>query len=686
MTNRFRRMGWLGLLLGAMALAGAALANDERGVGVRLRVGGGSDVDLYTGSHALVIGASAYRAGLPRLPGVAGDVEAVRSALERAGFAVETVLDPDRARLVAEVEKFINAWGQDPGNRLLVYFAGHGYTARQAYGEEMGYIAPVDAPSPERDRAGFLARAVDMQQVEVWAKRIQSKHALFLFDSCFSGAIFSLGRAVPEAISYKTAQPVRQFITSGSADETVPDRSVFKDQFVEALGGAADANRDGYVTGTELGEYLQDRVTNYSKGSQHPQYGKIRSPYLDKGDFVFPVASVPPPPPDLSKEQAALEALRRQQAGGAGPGGAGASRSREQLAQEAYGEAARLNTEAAWQSVATSFAGTRWADLAKDKLFELEQGRKALAAERARQEREAEEAAGREKAASIGRVWEQTRKADTKEAYGSFVERYRSEALAASHVAQARSRLGELERQASARPMAPDVTTIGAASPTGLTNSLGMTFVRVPAGSFAMGSENGDSDEKPVHPVTISRAFELQATEVTQGQWEAVMGNKPSRFQGESLPVEQVSWNDVQEFLRKLNQRDPGKGYRLPTEAEWEYACRAGTTGDRYGDLNSIAWYTENSGGKTHPVGQKQPNAWGLYDMLGNVWEWCSDWYGDYPSGSVTDPRGPSSGSSRVLRGGGWGSGASICRSANRSGYAPGIRYSVLGFRLARGQ
>ena len=156
-----------------------------------------------------------------------------------------------------------------------------------SYGSEMGYIVPVDAPNPENDIDGFVNKAMDMQQIEVFAKRIESKHALFLFDSCFSGSLFALSRAIPKSISYKTSWPVRQFITAGSAEETVPDRSTFREQFVAALEGEGDVNEDGYITGTELGVFLQDTVINYTKESQHPQYGKIRDRNLDKGDFVF---------------------------------------------------------------------------------------------------------------------------------------------------------------------------------------------------------------------------------------------------------------------------------------------------------------------------------------------------------------------------------------------------------------
>jgi formylglycine-generating enzyme required for sulfatase activity len=211
-------------------------------------------------------------------------------------------------------------------------------------------------------------------------------------------------------------------------------------------------------------------------------------------------------------------------------------------------------------------------------------------------------------------------------------------------------------------------------------------FVRISAGEFMMGSTNGVDDEQPVHRVRISREFEMGKYEVTQAQWEAVMGNNHSRFEGPDLPVEQVSWNDAQEFINKLNQSDNKYQYRLPTEAEWEYAARAGSTGDYAGDLDAMAWYYINSGNTTHPVGQKQANAWGLYDMHGNVWEWVRDWYdsGYYAQSPGADPRGPSSGSSRVSRGGGWGSLARNCRSAVRSSGSPVLRYYYLGLRLVR--
>jgi hypothetical protein len=214
-----------------------------------------------------------------------------------------------------------------------------------------------------------------------------------------------------------------------------------------------------------------------------------------------------------------------------------------------------------------------------------------------------------------------------------------------------------------------------------------IAFMSISAGEFQMGSNNGLADEKPVHRVILSKSFQLGKYEITQGQWKAVMGGNPSSFtEDDSLPVEQVSWSDVQQFAAKLNALNDGYQYRLPTEAEWEYACRAGTTGDYAGNLDELAWYSSNSGNKTHAVGTKKPNAWGLYDMHGNVVEWIEDWYSDqyYAVSPLTDPPGPSSGLGRVLRGGGWSDSAANSRSAFRDYSSPGGVNSNRGFRLLR--
>jgi formylglycine-generating enzyme required for sulfatase activity len=248
-------------------------------------------------------------------------------------------------------------------------------------------------------------------------------------------------------------------------------------------------------------------------------------------------------------------------------------------------------------------------------------------------------------------------------------------------------------------------------TPENVTNTFNMAFVLIQPGVFMMGCSEGDAeclaDERPQHPVKISQAFYLGKHEVTQAQWTALMGNNPSRFQGESRPVENVSWNDTQEFIRRLNSLEGTNKYRLPTEAEWEYAARAGMPTKfpfEIGRTADHAWYWNNANRETHPVGEKQPNPWGLHDMHGNVWEWVSDWYGEgYYASSITsspgvvvkpkeilsgpkivisDPKGAVEGTGRVLRGGSWGNDLRYLRSAHRNAYPPDYRNANTGFRL----
>ena len=217
-----------------------------------------------------------------------------------------------------------------------------------------------------------------------------------------------------------------------------------------------------------------------------------------------------------------------------------------------------------------------------------------------------------------------------------------------------------------------------------------LTLVLIPAGEFDMGSPEGEEErysDEVLHRVRITRPFYIGKYPVTQEQWQAVTGGNPSYFKGAENPVEQVSWHDCQGFTEELNYRLGSGRFALPTEAHWEYACRAGSHmrfcfGRSSSNLGNYAWYEDNSGGKTHPVGQKRPNAWGLYDVHGNVWEWCADWYGEYPTSDAEDPRGPSSGDNRVLRGGSWRHVPLYLRSASRLAREPSDSYHLLGVRV----
>ena len=226
-------------------------------------------------------------------------------------------------------------------------------------------------------------------------------------------------------------------------------------------------------------------------------------------------------------------------------------------------------------------------------------------------------------------------------------------------------------------------------------NIIGMELVLIPSGSFRMGGdkklEQAEDHETPRHFVKISKAFFMGKYEVTQAQWSEMMNNNPSEFKDDKRPVERVSWNDVQVFIQKLNTKEETNKYRLPTEAEWEYASRAGSESS-YGFasnaniLSQYAWYRKNSADETHPVGQLKPNAWRLHDMHGNVHEWCQDWFDRkyYSQSSSNAPLGSSSGLAKVLRGGDWGSEDWYCRCASRSLSSPNRRSNRLGFRLIR--
>lgn len=244
------------------------------------------------------------------------------------------------------------------------------------------------------------------------------------------------------------------------------------------------------------------------------------------------------------------------------------------------------------------------------------------------------------------------------------------------------------QRVAAAKPKAAPAASSNRQR---ILQELARNMVYVQGGTFKMGATSeqlydADNDEKPVHSVTLS-SFYICKYEVTQELWQCVMGSNPSCFKGARRPVECVGWDDCQSFISKLNSLT-GKRYRLPTEAEWEYAARGGNRSNGYiysgsNNIDNVAWYIANSGWETHNVGTKQPNELGIYDMSGNVWEWCQDWYDYYSSYAQTNPTGPSSGSDRVNRGGSWFHRTRRCRSAIRDYYAPGNRLNYLGLRLA---
>jgi formylglycine-generating enzyme required for sulfatase activity len=654
----------------------------SRGITVKAKTSSGAvkEIQLYSGYHALVVGVSDYDKW-PDLPYATKDAQDVAGALKKMGFTVKTIFNPSSRTLTKALNGIAYKYGRESDRAILFYYAGHGETEKLADGTKLGYIIPKDCPLLRDDPEGFVNNAISMKDIEAYSLRIRSKHVLMLFDSCFSGSLFSLVRAVPEDITEKSTLPVRQYITAGTEDEAVPDRSMFKRCLLLGLEGDADLTRDGYITGTELGLYLSDKVIQSTRRAQHPQYGKIRTPELARGDFIFRLASssavIEKPSPIPSKAYLSVES--------------NVSGSRVLIDGRYVGTAKLSNIEVSPEEHQIQIEKDGYEPYTRKISFEKGRTRdlyvilnpKVLLKGRLYVNTKPEDA--RVRILNIGPKFMQGMALNSGRYHVEVSAKgYETQKMWVSLIAGKDETLDiHLKRAAVSRKGKK------------ITNSLGMEFVYIAPGTFMMGSPTNYVGQ---HQVTLTKGFYMQTTEVTQEQWKAVMGSNPSYYKncGNNCPVEMVSWNDVQNFIRKLNQREGSDIYRLPTSAEWEYAARAGSTtafanggmtdaGCGYdANLDAMGWYCGNSNKKTHPVAQKKANSWGLYDMHGNVEEWCQDWSGRYPSGSVTDPTGSSNGTGRVRRGGSWWSDAEYCRSSVSVSVLPGDRGRDHGFRLVR--
>ncbi len=628
----------ISIILLLFSLSTLLIAQQRGFKGLNIQING-KTTTLYTQSHALIIGVSNYTNGWSDLPGVSRDIQSVKQTLEKHDFNVTVVENPDSKGLKKAFDSFISKYSRDFNSRLLIFFSGHGYTMKQQWGGEMGYIIPSDAPNPHSDPEGFKDKAINMEMMEVYAKRMDSKHALFMFDCCFSGSIFSLSKAAPAIINYKTSKPVRQFITAGGADEEVPDESIFCRQFTVGLDGEADVNRDGYISGSELGEYLQTSVVNYSYEAQHPQYGKIRNPKLDKGDFVFVLNTNNNVPAKTSPVISIKEEIKA------------ATGSVKIIA----GFAGKLSWEHGFLKDVKANSIITLDDVPVGKhVFNL-LGKPGEMQEISKQ---------------ISTVYE--------------------------------NQITEVFMRIPKKPESKKRTNTTASIPKKQYNNM----VYVKGGTFEMGNNNGRPSEKPAHKVTLN-GFYIDIYETTIANFKRFVnatgyktdvenrGYTRIRRSGKvGKKVNGVSWrsnvkgkdrpltesNHPAVFLSKKDAEEYCKwrGGRLPTEAEWEYAARGGSTSSptKYAgsnNINEVGWYSENSGKTTHAVGQKKPNELGVYDMSGNVWEFCSDLYdcenNYYDNSPVNNPTGPSRANHKVARGGSWYYNSNFARITDRSGW-----------------
>ncbi len=631
------------LLLLAVALYPPAAHMQGRGLTT-----GGSNVPAGVGHYyALVIGNNNYTA-LPKLKTAEADAREIERLLrESYGFQTRLLVNATRSQIVAALSSYRREL--TPDANLLIYYAGHGYNDKDA---DKAYWLPVDATID--DSSNWIIA----DEITTGIRVIPAKHVLVISDSCYSGTLTrGLNDMLPrptgreQFLQRMAAGHSRTLMASGGDEPVADNGGGGHSVFAAALLRGLQQMDKGQFTAAELfNNYVVEAVAG--RAEQTPLYNPLRNSGHESGDFIFiklkvgdKTVEVTVSAPPATKVDPAQQEL------------------------------------AFWAAIQTSTDAEDF----KDYL--------------------------------------------TRYPNGLYAGIARRRVAALTSAAQPNSNAGNTARPAPVTPPANNTTagTTSAARPAGRAQQMqsraGVEFVWIPPGNCTMGSSDADvqrayeqaqreygkeakvewfKPEQSAHRVTIADGFYMGKYEVTQAQWQTVMGNNPSIFKGDNLPVEQVSWDDAVSFIAKLNGQNDGYTYRLPTEAEWEYAARAGTTGDYSGNLDAMAWYYNNGGdarlsgewsydklkannNRTHPVGSKQPNAFGLFDTHGNVWEWCQDWYHDSYAGAPPDGSAWLSGGEqkyRVMRGGSWVNYAVSLRSALRYGFSPDSRVSYLGLRV----
>jgi len=634
--------------------------------------------------RALIIGINDYKD--PKIPDLKTPLNDARSMAgmlqEKYGFVVETILGKRATKKsVYNALRNLSSMAK-PDDSILIYYAGHGDLDKQ-YND--GWWIPYDAT------AGDPLTYLDNTQVQKAMRSTKARHVLLISDSCYSGTLFGQARSMPPVIDNKYYlglynEKSRWGMTSGNktpvADDGTGGHSVFAYQLIKELKN----NNKPYLSTQEIYTRIAPVVSNNSE--QTPLCRPIRNTGDQGGEFVFIVSSsaIVEMPASAVKTKAILFIASNVTGARVFVDGRSVGTTPLSDVEVPEGEHRILVEKQGYDTYrkkARFEAGRALSMYVVLSKKEPLKGRLYV---------ETDPESARVRILNIGPAFYQ----------GMDLEpgRYHVEASAKGY---------ETEKQWVTLGAGEDKyldinlkqTSVVSSGYQGqkISNSLGMEFVYIPPGSFTMGSpqnESGRNSDEKQHRISLTKGYYLQTTEVTRGQWQAVMGRE-YRFLafdfkgncGNDCPIVFITWNDVQEFINRLNRDEGSIIYRLPTEAEWEYAARAGSTtrfcfGDEDDLLSEYAWYNVNSNKKANDVAQKKPNAWGLYDMHGNVWEWCQDWYGDYPTGLVVDPTGVVSGSQRVMRGGCYEDKIKWCRSASRYKQKPTQRIIDTGFRLVR--
>ena len=682
----FLRKRSIFILFGLFAVVGQGLivteSPSERDTKVTVHTEDGTALALYNDSYALVIGNGAYptKNDWKPLPGAVNDVKEVAEALKRHGFNVTLKIDITKETFDRAFSDFIYTSGQAPENRLLFYYAGHGYTTQSVTGKDFGYLVMLDTPHPENKRE-FDRYSVDMVKFVRDLEKIHAKHALFMFDSRFSGTILNLqNRVTPFHITERLRNPVRQFIIAGRADEPVPDRSVFQKAFLNLLEGRVEEPLpDGYLTGIELADYLYRTVPALPEG-QHPQHGKILDPQLNKGDFVFVL------PQNRHRERSAVE----------------------------------LETMATLRITSVPEGATVYIDgvavgTTPLQAYQMDTGIRL----------EKPVNVGLELSGYKSRVQKVILQGGQQFSWDAFMEQNADQSepnLLKPEIiedVQLESDPVPNEEMPSSALNVPQ-TILGADT---------APMVLIPAGEFQMGSRRdtiGNDATRPMHVVYLD-AFYIDKYEVTIGQYNQfvratnyhplphwVYQYSPT----DAHPVIGVSWHDARAYAKWA-------GKRLPTEAEWEKAARGGLVqkNHAWGDAavdgtqcnfadKSLRiiwdrerepednWADENLDdgyAYTAPIGSYPPNGYGIYDMEGNVWEWCFDAYDEnfYANSPYQNPIAEiliKDGANnivavnklRVTRGASWHDGPLSVWIASRLGQSPEGEFTNVGFRCVK--
>ena len=715
LKSRYRSFPWITALfcLAVVDLAASALVRaqaGERGTRPVLRAVDEASFG-FSGNYALLIGVSRYTGWAPLLT-IPSELDDVGKALIEQGFEITRVDDPNAEELNDAFEDFIDDYGYKEDHRLFFFFAGHGYSDDKGN----GYLIPADAPekdSLEGSEIKLRRHALSMRKFEFWATDIEARHALFVFDSCFSGAIFT-DRSSGDDARYmrdQSALPIRYFITAGSARQTVPSRSFFTPTFIQAIQGKGDTDGDGYVTGRELRKYLKKHFRANNQ-EEIPQAGTLQEvdAKFAQGDFVFPVSSRLAEKKLAERIDKALVAARDQ----IGDVIDGSQYDRiKQLLRE-NGDRERQET---LLDFLENLGNGRMSQYAL-KGFLDEQGLRArsegngLATASLRPEtRPAKTPAVVDRSVVDSRRMKTTppppppppvepekvdpvlhveekiamlAEAERGPALFEFLESIESEldlensrTLGAS--AWAIDFIGGRSRLTAERARAKEwreriFADLRRSRPP---PSLEGSWIAVPAGVLAMGDEFGMAIEKPVHAVELA-AFRMLDHEVTNAEFRLF---SPSHAGEDDLPATGISWYTAYAYAAWI-------GGRLPTEAEWEYAATAECPfklcafGGVETTLDELAWWKLNSGAKLQPVRRKQPNALGLHDLLGNAREWIADWHGTYPADRQTAPGGPAGGDRRVRRGGSARDYDTILRPTRRDHAAADETDRFTGFRI----